>query len=341
MIGLIGRIVRHFNLDLTGAVVLTEAANNAFACTCLAAALAGAEVFAVARDTGYGKAVDIIDTIDAMARQLGVRTQMRFIEAVENMDLSRVDIATNLGPVRPLQAGIIQAMRPGATLALMCEAWEVRPADVDLSAAHNKGLAVFGTNEDHAEVDVFSYVGLVAVKMILSLGREIAGNTILVVGTDKFAARSAYILDRLGAVVIMADNVSWPSRLSPEIDVAVFADYTFAGTYIGIDGRLRPEDFARHCPQACVAVLCGRVDGHGLVAQGIPCLPDTMTTSLRMITFDYLGELPVVKLHTAGLKVAEYSWRTWDPDRTRDKNEKAVISASAGMADPVDWNNYA
>jgi hypothetical protein len=138
----------------------------------------------------------------------------------------------------------------------------------------------------------------------------------------------------------MADNASWPSLLSPDLDAVLFADYTFGGTYIGEGGQESCRGFAEKCPHACVAVLCGSVDGRGLNSAGIPCCPDSATTPYRMVTFDYLGELPVVKLHTAGLKVAEISWRSWETCAGREENEKRIVLASLGMADPVDWNRH-
>src|SRR5436190_23028524 len=59
--------IQELSLDLTGARVLTEAASGSFVVTPLLAALAGGQVDAVARDSKYGRAEDIIASIKELA----------------------------------------------------------------------------------------------------------------------------------------------------------------------------------------------------------------------------------------------------------------------------------
>ncbi|HZI54747.1 MAG TPA: hypothetical protein VFD56_13620, partial [Chitinophagaceae bacterium] len=51
--------VNRLNLDLSGKVVLTEAATGAYIVTPVIAALAGAEVYAFTKDTRYGTVADV------------------------------------------------------------------------------------------------------------------------------------------------------------------------------------------------------------------------------------------------------------------------------------------
>jgi hypothetical protein len=58
---------------------------------------------------------------------------------------------------------MISWMKPTAVIPLMFEAWEFRPSDLELAAAQQRGILVAGTNERHPDVDVFSFLGIMAV----------------------------------------------------------------------------------------------------------------------------------------------------------------------------------
>lgn len=333
--------ISHFNLNLKGSRVLTEAASDYYACTPLLAAAAGAEVDAVAKDSPYGKASNNIEYIINMAKELEIESNINFISDPDEADLSSINIITNLGFVRPITAGIINKLSQGTTVSLMCEAWEARPCDIDISACFDSNISVVGINEDHKDVDVFDFVGPLLIKMLFGLNIEIFKNFILIVGDDKFAERTYKFLRLCGATVKRASNETWRDNLSDELDAVVFADYTFKNKYIGSGGMISSVSFAERCPSTSVCILCGSVDVDELCSQDIRCLPNKNTEAYRMgKTFDFLGMKPVIILHTAGLKVAEISWKTWDASKTRPENEQTIYEASNSMADHVDWPHY-
>src|SRR5438034_8191063 len=70
---LMEKAIEAFELDLSGLVVLTEAATGYYQLTPLIAALAGADrVLALTRDSQFGPAVDVRDATLALAARWGV-----------------------------------------------------------------------------------------------------------------------------------------------------------------------------------------------------------------------------------------------------------------------------
>ena len=65
-------------------------------------------------------------------------------------------------------------MRPGTVVPLMFEAWEIDLGrhDVDLAALSAHGVRFAGTNERHPAVDVFSYLGPMAVKLLADVQKN-------------------------------------------------------------------------------------------------------------------------------------------------------------------------
>ena len=77
---------------------------------------------------------------------------------------------TNSGHVRPIDTSLIGGMKRGAVIALMYESWEFRPDDLDLDACLRAAVLVGGTNERHPQIDVFSYLGPMAVRLLHDAG---------------------------------------------------------------------------------------------------------------------------------------------------------------------------
>src|SRR5207247_1742912 len=93
--------------------------------------------------------------------------------------LSGIDLVTNSGQVRPVDKTMVSCLKPSCVVPLMYEAWEYRSADVDLDACRSRGIVVAGTNEKHPAVDVFSFLGLMAVRQLHDAGIAVHGCHIL------------------------------------------------------------------------------------------------------------------------------------------------------------------
>jgi len=180
--------VERCRLDLSGEVVLTEAATGAYVVTPVLAALAGAErVFAVTRSTRYGTVEQVTEQTMELAHLLGVAGRLEMIAEVSRDIVSQADVITNSGHVRPIDAAFVSWMKPTAVLPLIYEAWELRPEDVDVEACERRGILVAGTNERHPAVDVFSYLGIMAVELLLDAGVAVYGSRVLSLCDNAFS----------------------------------------------------------------------------------------------------------------------------------------------------------
>src|SRR6266850_7410006 len=132
---LIDEAVDRCRLDLSGLVVLTEAATGSYAVTPVLAAKAGADqVFALARSSVHGSVEAVCADTRALADLLGVERAIEIITTKTAVVVGAADIVTNSGHVRPIDTETVAWMKPSAVVPLMYEAWEFRETDVDLGA---------------------------------------------------------------------------------------------------------------------------------------------------------------------------------------------------------------
>lgn len=298
--------ISRLEVDLRGSTVLTEAATGLFACTPVIAALAGADrVLAVTRDSAYGSTEQVIDCTRGLESLCGLNEKIEiFTERLPRL-FSEADIITNLGFVRPIDQEAISLLKPGAAITLMCEGWELRPADVDLDACRRRGVLVAATNEDFEGVDVFTYTGLLCLKLLLDAQIEVKGANLTIVSQDKFGQTLSECLTRMGAQVILSAAIHDPELLR-RADALIIADYLGTEEIIGWMGQITPDDVLRVAPQLTIVQFCGRVDAHALDERGLAVFPRHCLEAHRMgLTLAGLGPRPVIDLHTAGLKVGQ------------------------------------
>lgn len=197
----------------------------------------------------------------------------------------------------------------------MYEAWEFRESDVDLAASRQRGIAVAGTNERHPEIDVFSFLGIMSVKLLLDAGISVYGSSTLVTSDNPFAPYIRRGLESAGARVELVDRLdqfSRKERVGP-LDAVLLAAHP---------GRNRPlgqEDarwMADHWPGAILAQLWGNVDRDAFAKTGVPCWPNPAPAPGHMgILPSAVGPEPIVRLQAVGLKVGEVLVRARPGDR--------------------------
>lgn len=310
---LIRNTVRALEVDLTDLVVLTEAATRRYVCTPIIAAMAGAKmVYGLTRDSFHGTVQEVKEVTTLFARLCGVAERVRVITEKGPDVVGQADIVTNLGFVRPIDQAMVAQMKPTAVVSLMCEAWEVRPGDVDLAVCKAKGISVLGTNESYPGLDVFSYTGWLCLKMLFDAQIEVCKTKIVIVSGDKFGQVIQRRLARCGASVSIVPHL----RAAPQqakladADVLVVADYRRADLIIGPEGDLSGCDLADLAPAITVLQYAGRVDVRDLLKSAIPVYPGCEMDAHRMaMTLSGLGPRPVIELHAAGLKVGEIGCR--------------------------------
>lgn len=292
-------------LDLGGDTVLTELGSGNFLFTPMIASMAGAEkVYAWTKDSAYGNGKDLVNNAIKIQQEWGLKDNISF--AVNERPVSHVedaDIITNLGFIRPIDAQLIDRMKPSAVIPYMCEAWELRAGDVDIAKCKEKGIVVAGTWENHPSVGVFDYCGTLAVKLIMEAGYEIRNNGVLIISPDHFGEVARRDLQAMKARVML--KKSWQDVAQKDLegtDLVYFADYSAREEALlsdDITGLLQSKGIG-------IVHLCGGLDTEKLMKKGVKIYPAKRGYSKRMTeTLAYLGPTPIIRLHAAGLKVAE------------------------------------
>jgi hypothetical protein len=303
LVALIRAAVERCRLDLTGQVVLTEAANGAYVVTPLLAACAGAErVYAMTRTTAYGTAEEIAAETLALAELAGVRDRIEIVTGRSAAIVSRADIVTNSGHVRPIDAEMIRWMKPSAVVSLMYEAWEFRAGDLDLDACRERGIRIGATDERHPDVDVFSFLGIMAVKLLLDAEVAVYRSSILLLCDNPFCGFIARGLRRAGATVDVAAHVAEAPR-ERQYD-AILVSLTPQATPVVTAADA--DQIARQWPGAVVAQFWGDIDRSALAALNVPVHPEKAPGAGHMgILPSGIGPEAVIRLQAGGLKVGE------------------------------------
>ncbi len=289
-------------LNLSGRTVLTEAANGSYVVTPVLAAMAGAEVCALAAPTAYATTDELIALTAGLARLAGVGERITFATGTYAARLDAADIVTNSGQVRPIDAAKIDKLKPGCVIPLMYESWEYRPSDLDLAACGERGIVVAGTNERHPHVDVFSYLGQLAIKQLHEAGIAVRGTRLVVLCDNGFGPYIEGELRGNGATVTMASELT-VQLLRPYADALIVALRPREGLVLtAADARI----IGQEAPETVIIQYWGDVDRAALSAEGVPVWPEQAPSAGHMgVLPSAVGPEAIVRLQSGGLKVGE------------------------------------
>jgi hypothetical protein len=315
---------QRLELDLRGTTVLTEAASGAYAVTPVIAGLAGATVFAYARTTRYGTVQEVFDETRTLIDQLPAAVDVRLIEEITPEIVAAADVITNSGHLRPLDPARMQHARSSAVVPLMYEAWEWRDADVDLSYLRSRGIQVGATNERHPDIDVFGYLGEMAVKQVHDAGLSVYRNRFVLVCNNAFGPYIARTLSALSDGVLVIDedrhraaygglDIDWAGGF-PRLEIPesyrrsaalVLATYPFDQTWIAPDGPIRTSQIAGQLEHPLVLRYVGDVDTASLADARIGFHPPEVASGHMGVLPSAIGPDSIARLQSGGLKVAE------------------------------------
>ena len=319
-------------LDLHGLTVLTEAATGAYVVTPVLAAMAGAQrVFAVTRESRHGTVDQVKQQTEELAELSRAGNRIQIITGISRDMVAQADIITNSGHARPIDEKIVSWMKPTAVIPLMYEAWEFRQGDVDLAACRHRGIAVAGTNERHPHVDVFSFLGMMAVKLLLDAGIAVYGSRILVLCDNHFGSYIRSGLESAGACVEISEHLSGAA-----------GDGVFDAVLVASQSRpeltLSAGDavvIAKRWPGAVVAQFWGDIDHTAFCAAGIPLWPPEPPTSGHMgILPSAVGPEPIVRLQSGGLKVGEILWKQQQVGKSPSESLRVLMESGYGSNVP-------
>jgi hypothetical protein len=302
LIRLMHAAIDRCELELTDCTVLTEAASGAYVVTPVLAAMAGADVYALGMGTVYASADEIETATMDLAALAGVADQVSLIDSKAPEFISAADIVTNSGQVRPIDRTMIAQMKSSSVVPLMYESWEYRASDVDLAACRARGITVAGTNERHPRVDVFSFLGLMAIKQLHDAGIEVRGSRIVLLCDNSFGSFITRELESANSQVVVADWLT-ADLLSPHCDAVLLATHPREGhAFSASDAELLRDK----APGAVLVQYWGDADYPALVTAGVPVWPKEAPRAGHMgVLPSALGPDPVIRLQAGGLKVGQ------------------------------------
>lgn len=316
--------IERLNLNLQGKIVLTEAASGAYVVTPIIAALAGAEVYAFTKTTKYGSAEEIAELTRKLARRIGTHLNISITDTLGPDILSKTDIITNSGHLRPLNENMLQHLKQGAVVSLMYEAWERRDEDIDIDFCRKNNITVAATNERHPDVDVFNYLGDMTLKMIFEAGSCLYNNTFILMCNNDFGPYIAKVLSKLCRSLGVCDldsnrekyegmTIDWLGNF-PDLEITekyktcdaiVFTASPFGKAWIGDTTEpIRISELLKSIPSPLVLRFAGDINEKACDGK-IRYFPKSLASGHMGILPSALGYEPIIRLQSGGLKAAE------------------------------------
>jgi hypothetical protein len=319
------RQVKALQLNLKGRSVLTEAATGAYVVTPVLAAIAGAKVYAYSKTTRYGKLEEVFSGTRELADSFReFPLDIHYIDKINPEIIAQADIITNSGHLRPLNADLLSHAKDDLVIPLMYEAWEWREADMDIQYIRKRGFKVGATNERHPDVDVFNYLGDMALKLIFDAGITPYKNKFILLCNNDFGPFIARVLARICdglAVIDKYENrdlydlsrIDWIGgfpdfRLPPvykNAEAVIFTAYPFDQAWIGENTAVSPEQILSQLSDPFILRYAGDLDENVLKNKGIRFFPGHVFSGHMGILPSAIGYDPIIRLQSGGLKAGE------------------------------------
>jgi hypothetical protein len=319
------RTVKALDLNLKGKTVVTEAASGPYVVTPVLAALAGARVFAFTRSTRYGSVEAIFsETRKLIAECDFMKLDINLVEELSPEIIAQADLITNSGHLRPLDEDKLKHAKDGLVIPLMYEAWEWRDEDMDLAYVRKRGFALGATNERHPDVDVFNYLGDMALKLIFDAGICPYSNRFILICNNDFGPYIAKVLARncAGLLVIDEDGhrnkyqdmaVDWtggfPAVSIPEsyrdAEAVIFTAYPFTQEWIGNNNPVLLDSIKAQLSDPYILRYCGDLSVADLDQAEVRYFPSHVTSGHMGVLPSAVGFDPIIRLQAGGLKAGE------------------------------------
>lgn len=320
------RSIKNWKLNLRNLTVLTEAASGNYIYTPLIAAMSGAKVYILAKDSSYGLAKNIEEGILFLAKPLKLLKKLKiFKNYLPPTIINQADIITNSGFLRPINKRFISYLKKTAVIPLMYETWEYREEDLDLRACWEKGILVLGTNEHHPKLNILEYLGPLVLKKILEAGLEIYKLKAVVIADKIFGPPIIKTLENNGV------EVKKSFSRAGNADILIIAYHKKLRVIIGKSGLITAQKLKQLSPTISVIQICGNgfIDRRALKKEEIFYMPfKAPRPSFLSWTLADLAPRPVIELHVAGLKVGEILARAQLRGLSRENAEMMALKNS-------------
>lgn len=289
--------IHKFELNLSGKIVLTEAASGNYVCTPLLAALAGANVYAFGKDSEFGTYSEVKKELMEFAIKLKINDKINIINNFNHVPLEEMNIVTNTGFLRPINRILINRLSSECVIPLMWEPWEHRPAELDIEACVEKGIKVYGTNESDERLRTFEYIGYIVLYWLLHFKLSPFSAKILILGNHEFVEPIKSVLQKLNYYFKVITDYNSNVNIK-DFNCIVIAEYKSDKMIIGDDAVIHIDSIT---DQKII-----HISGNVCLNDYKYCIPKNPKVFPYMsFTTDFIDKKAVIDLHAAGLKVAE------------------------------------
>jgi hypothetical protein len=348
------KLIDSLKLDLTGLTLLTECASGAYSFTPILGLLAGARVIAMGRDSRFGLYSENKSRIESIIRYADIAGDIQFFEKVVPHDwIEKVDIVTNSGFVRPIKEDLIAQLKSTAVIALMWETWEFRTGEIDIRACQRHGIPVIGTDEKYYQINLYSYPGLIALKILFELSLEIVRTQIVLIGdclTARLIAKTFKDLEldfEWFGGVNRSDGIRPLSELQEYFDrggveAVICADHNSGVNLGGESGYISFQRIATANPFLKWGHISGEIDSQALYKSGLHYFPNEIMPPGYMSYQGWdLGPRPVLELNAAGLKVGEIAAKSRLAGESVEKAIQRTVDYGIGQDFSTGFFNFA
>lgn len=350
-------LVEKLDLDLKGLVVTTEVASGDYVYLPLIAALAGADkVYALGRDTSYGKYVEHKARLVDISREFNVSNVIEPCEASSFNSWIESDIITNSGMVRPIDRTKLKQFKSTAVIPLMWETWEFRPNEIDIKACQKYGIPVIGTEEKFHAIDMYEYPGMLALKMLFDVQCDFSSDKIALIGGGLTGTLIAKTLSRFNDSFLWFTDQPLDKEfkgnsmalrslgsLTDEdyLDVVFIAEHSVNDLLIGKGASISFEKIGEKFPDVKIVHLCGNIDKKNLVDSKLSCYPQSIASFGHMSVFpSVMSVKPTLKLFSGGLKVGEIAAKARKDGGSIEEAIQATVDYGIGQDFPGGFMNY-
>ena len=226
-----------------------------------------------------------------------------------------------------LSADIEEKLRhakDNVVIPLMYEAWEWRDADMDIKYIRKRNFKIGATNERHPGVDVFNYLGDMALKQIFDAGICPYNNRFILLCNNDFGPFIAKVLAGIcdGLAVIdlnehrdryNEDQIDWiggfPEIRIPEnyrnAEAVIFTAYPFDKVWIGEKTPVSIHQIQSQLSDPLILRYAGDLNEEFLKNKGLRFFPQHVHSGHMGILPSAIGYDPIIRLQSGGLKAAE------------------------------------
>jgi len=322
---LVKSAIEKFRLDLEGLTVFTEAATGNYLYNPIISALAGSNhVFAVTDDSKYGKKEDVKEQTLKEAKKLGVEDKVTVLFEKDMDCLSKSDIVTNSGFVRPITNEMVSCMKSTAVIPLMFTAKNFRTEDIDIKACQKKGVIVLGVNEHHPLLNMFGYVGFYMCKLLFEMNLSVFKNKLLLIGSGDlgnyptdFFLKNNISIDRITFDGDVPEHQKAFVRSRDEIieklgsyDAIIIAELHHDIDILSNNGFIPVGILKEKNPLVQIIHIAGSISRDDVLKKNLALYPkDIKPFGYQSVSCDCLGPNCTIELNTAGLKVGEVAAR--------------------------------